>query len=122
MSKNPKVKIDPNLLKELEQAATGSHEVEAVFALRPPDPPQKYLKPEQTQSMVQNLLARVEQETAEAPQDINVFKYLGSFLVVASPVLIRKLMEQHEIASAMANRQPGSMKLSASDESSEQVR
>jgi ABC-type dipeptide/oligopeptide/nickel transport system permease component len=119
MSKNPKVKIDSNLLKELEQAATGSHEVEAVFALRPPDPPQKYLKPEQTQSMVQNLLARVEQETAEAPQDINVFKYLGSFLVVASANFVRKMLEQDEIASAMANRQPDSMELSALDRRAE---
>jgi hypothetical protein len=44
---------------------------------------------------------------------------LGSFLVVASADFVRKMLEQDEIASAMANRQPDSMELSALDRRAE---
>ena len=106
MSKGkPKPKIDPNLLRELEQTKTGDEPLEVVVALRPLDAKQAYLAPEQTQSIVKDLLARVEKETGEPPEDYNIFKYLGSFVVVASPVFIRELIKQDEIASAVPNRQ-----------------
>jgi hypothetical protein len=117
--RNPKVKIDANLLKELEQADKDNHELQVVFTLRPPNPEQKYLTAEQTQSIVKKLLAQVEGETGEAPRDSNVFKNLGSFVVVASANFIRKLLEQDEIASAIANRQPGSLELSSPDKNAE---
>ena len=103
-----KATTDQELLQQLEQAESGGHELQAVFALRPPDPSQKFLTPDQTLTMVENLLKRLQQETGEFPRDYNVFKNLGSFIVAASPTFINKLLEQEEIASAMANRQPGS--------------
>jgi hypothetical protein len=106
-TRNTKAKTDPELLRQLEQTASGGHEVQAVFVLRTPDSSQKVLTPDQTQAMVENLLRRLQQETGESPRDYNVFKNLGSFVVAASPTFIRRLLEQDEIASAMANRQPG---------------
>ena len=106
-TRNTKAKTDPELLRQLEQAKSGGTEVQAVFALRPPDSSQKFLTPDQTQVMVENLLRRLQQETGETPRDYNIFKNLGSFVVAASPTFIRKLLEQDEIASAVANRQPG---------------
>ena len=106
-TRNTKAKTDPELLRQLEQAKSGGNEVQAVFALRTPDSSQKFLTPDQTQAMVENLLRRLQQETGETPRDYNVFKNLGSFVVAASPTFISNLLEQDEIASAVANRQPG---------------
>jgi hypothetical protein len=103
-----KAKTDQELQQQLEQTASGRQEVQAVFVLRPPGSSQKFLTPDQTLTMVENLLHRLQQETGESPRDYNVFKNLGSFVVAASPAFINKLLEQDEIASAMANRQPGS--------------
>jgi hypothetical protein len=103
-----KAKTDQELQQQLEQTASGSHEVQAVFVLRPPGSSQKFLTPDQTLTMVENLLHRLQQETGESPRDYNVFKNLRSFVVAASPAFINKLLEQDEIASVMANRQPGS--------------
>jgi hypothetical protein len=113
---NPDVKIDPILLQQLDQVPARDGTIEAVFVLRPPDPAQAYLTPEQTQSMVKDLLAQVERQTGESPQRYNVFKNLGSFVVDASPQFIRAMLEQDGIASAAANRQPGSAKLGSGDQ------
>jgi hypothetical protein len=101
-------KIDPVLLEQLEQAQSSGDAVEAVFTLRPADASQPVPDPEQTLATVDDLLARVEEETGQAPQAHNVFEYFGSFVVRASPLFIADLLEQDEIASATANRQPGS--------------
>ncbi len=113
MSKDkPTATIDPALLKELKQAKAGDR-LEVVVALHPPDPKQAYVTPEQTQSIVEDLLARVGKTTGAKPLDYNIFKYLGSFVVVASPKFIRELVKQDEVASATLNRQPDGSDLSA---------
>jgi hypothetical protein len=80
--------------------------VQAGLVLRTPNPSQKVLTPAQTQAMVETLLRRLQQETGASPRDDNVFKHLGSFVVAASTTFSRNLLEEGEIASAMANRQP----------------
>ncbi len=107
-AKNPVAKMDPTLRQQLEHAQAGNQEVQAVFALRPPDAARKFIAPDQTEEMVERVLQRVQQETGESPRDYNVFKNLGSFVIAAPATFITKLLEQEEIASALANRQPTS--------------
>lgn len=107
-TRNLKAKTDPELLRQLEEATAGNDAVQAVFTLHPPDTSQKFIAPNQTETIVKRVLRRIQQETGESPQDLNVFKHLGSFVIAAPAAFVSKLLEQDEIASALANHQPGS--------------
>lgn len=97
--------IDPTLAAELAAAAADGRDVEAIFVLRVADPAQDFPDPETTQAQAELLVNRVTRATGETPRFFNVFKYLGSFLIVASPSFVRTLLEQEEVAAATANRQ-----------------
>jgi hypothetical protein len=97
-------KTHDELIRQLETAEAGNHGVEAVFSIHSPDPGQKFATPEQTESVVKKLIKRLEVETGESPEDYNIFKNLGTFAVAASPRFVRRIMDQSEIASALANR------------------
>lgn len=101
-------KTDPELLRQLDAARGDADLVQAVFSLRPGGTVRASLSPEETEATVARLLERVRRETGVAPRDCNVFRNLGAFVVAASARFVRALMEQEEIVSATANRQPGS--------------
>jgi len=63
---------------------------------------------EDTETIVKEVLSRVEQQCGTSVGDCNIFRNLGSFVVSAKPALLRELLGQPEIASAIANRQPES--------------
>jgi hypothetical protein len=100
-------KIDPALATELDAADAGDTMVEAVVRLHR-DATTGPLKPEVTESRAQELIQRVHQDVGADPQLVNVFRNLGSFVVVAVPGFIRHLISQPEVESAVANRRPGS--------------
>lgn len=99
-------KTDQELRRQLEQASNDGQEVQAVLALRQPEAAAQFLSPEQTQQVVEDLVTRVRMQTGEAPRDYHVFRNLGSFVVAAPPAVINHLVQQDEVASAVANRQP----------------
>ena len=101
------VKIDPELLRQLEAAVSSSAPVEAVFRLRPRDPAQAAVPPDEAEALVWEVIKRVERRSGVAVGDCHVFRNLGFFVVSAKPAFLRELLAQPEIASAMANRQPG---------------
>ena len=101
------VKIDPELLRQLDAVSTDAELVEAVFSLRPEEPSQLVTPPERTAELAQEVLERVQEQVGDSAAQTNVFVRLGSFAVSARPAFLRKLLAQPEIASAMANRQPG---------------
>jgi hypothetical protein len=98
-----RTKVDPELLRQLDEA--GDEPVGAVFHLRP-DPHQRALAPPEAETRARGLLRRVEQESGVTPQRVQVFRSLGSFAVSAAAPFVRKLLDQEEILSATANRQP----------------
>jgi hypothetical protein len=102
-----KQRVDPELTRQLEQGAATNGPVEAVFTLRCEKSAREFLSPEETVTLAQRLLKRVSEETREEPQAVNVFRNLGSFVVVAPSRFVRRLLDQAEISSAVANRQPG---------------
>jgi hypothetical protein len=109
---NTHAKIDQELRRQMTQAVSGNEIVQAVFTLKPPNAKEKSPKPDEVEKVVKELVKRVEHETGIEPEDLNVFKYLGSFVVEASLKFVAKLLEQKEIASAIANRQPESLVMS----------
>jgi hypothetical protein len=96
-------KTHDKLIRQIESAEAANEGVEAVFSIRSPDPSQQFATPEQTESVVKSLIQRLEVETGESPSDYNIFKNLGSFAVAASPRFMRRMLDQSEIASALAN-------------------
>jgi hypothetical protein len=97
-------KAHDELIRQIETAEAANEGVEAVFSIRSPDPARKFATPEQTESVVKSLIERLEVETGESPSDYNIFKNLGSFAVAASPRFMRRMLDQSEIESALANR------------------
>ena len=98
-------RMDPALSAQLDAAAADDQPVQAVIALRRDAGPAAGAQ--DVGAIAEDLLARVARETGCAPVDHNVFRNLGSFVVVAPPQFVRALLEQPEVEAAMANRQPG---------------
>ncbi|OFX27618.1 MAG: hypothetical protein A2Z07_11165 [Armatimonadetes bacterium RBG_16_67_12] len=103
------IKVDPELQRQLDQRAAGAGPVEAVFTLRQEKTTKRAASPGHIEAAVRRLLRRVEAQVGEAPQDFNVFRNLGAFVVVAPARFVSVLAAQVEIATATANRQPRSM-------------
>ena len=102
----PSPRIDPELRRQLDAARATGRPVAAVVRLRPEGDGDAILTPEQTQSRTAQLLERVERTVGLRAQAVNVFQYLGSFVVVAQPRFLVELLAQPEVLSAVANRQP----------------
>jgi hypothetical protein len=97
-------KADPELLRQLEDAEAADEPVEAVFVLgskdgAPPDP-------DRVEELALELVERAQQASGGTVEDMNTFRYMASFIARAKPRLIRQLLEEPEIASGVANRQP----------------
>jgi hypothetical protein len=105
VSDEPGAKVDPELLRQLDAASAAGSPVAAVIGLRPQGGGAA-LTPEQTERLSRQLLERTERSVGSGARAVNVFQYLGSFLVVAEPAFLLELLAQPEIRAAMANRQP----------------
>jgi hypothetical protein len=100
-------RTDPELIRQLNEAAVGTKPVEAVFMLRYEDPKVFAINPNHTEEVTHQVLERVKDEVGVDAQKLTVFGNLGSFVVAAPARFVRRLIEQPEIASATANRHTG---------------
>src|SRR5712691_3219915 len=98
-------KIDPELLRQLQDTAADAGTVEAVVSLCPNDPQQMVPAPERMEELVRQVLDRVKQRVGSKETRYNVFRNLGSFVVSANPKFVRELILQPEVATVAANRQ-----------------
>lgn len=107
MRHQQRAKLDPALSRQLNSASVPTAEaVEAVVFLRPLTANQVVVPPESIEPLVHELLDRVADHLGQSPKEFNVFRNLGSFAVSASKAFLRELLEQPEVASAVASR-PG---------------
>jgi hypothetical protein len=110
-SRRTKVKVDPELRRQLDEAAAAKPApVEAVLRLRTPVLRSSRPKGESAAGeMARELLARVAAETgvAESEYDFNVFPNLGYCVLSAPAGFVERVLSQPEIASASANRRRG---------------
>lgn len=101
-------KIDPELQTEL--AKEGSDCVQALITVRP-----KGLKfgkgaiPQQTTSLVEALIKRVEGQVGVSPNAVNIFRNIGSMAIAAPRAFLRELVHQPEVVKATSNRPKGEM-------------
>ncbi len=106
--KNNAVKTDPELLRQLETAAAGQELIQAVFTLRLPT--QRAVAPERVEKLTNEVLERVAIDVGPA-EKVNIFRNLGAFSIAARSPVIRALLKEPEIASAVANQQPHAMQI-----------
>jgi hypothetical protein len=100
--------VDPELLRQLKEAANHQRPVSAVFTLRGLQT-NATLSPTDTKAMVKEVVDRIARRTKTSPTDLNVFPNLQSFAIDAPADFIGTLLEQPEIDSAVANSQPEDM-------------
>jgi hypothetical protein len=96
-------RIDPELLRQLDEVGAGAAPVGAVVYLRPPKG-QAALSSDDLEQVTKTVLQRVAKNTGEKPDDFNLFKNLGMFAVVGRPAFLRELVKQPEVKSAVANK------------------
>lgn len=106
MSERKPAKVDPELARQIVQAEEARATVQAVIALRGPGGDRRHLSPEETEATVRRIVGRIAEEIRESPRALNVFRNIGSFVIEADAVFIRRLIDCTEVNSAMANRQP----------------
>lgn len=104
MGANKKRKTDPELLRQIDSGEANNDSIQAVFSLALPL--KKLLDPKQVEDATKQVLERAEKEVGSKPKDVNIFKNLGSFAVSADASFIRRIIDDPEIASAIANKQP----------------
>ncbi len=97
-------RIDPELSRLLSEAGDSEAKIAAVLHLRPPPDADVY-PPERLQTKVREVLSRVAQRVGKKEEASNVFRFLGSFVVVADAPFMHELLRQPEISAAVANNQ-----------------
>ena len=102
--KKKRTKTEPELLRQIESVGASSDSIQAVFSLDLPL--KKLLDPNVVEETTNQVLRRAEKELGHKPKGVSVFKNLGSFAVSADASFIRKIIDDPDIASAVASNQP----------------
>ncbi len=104
MGVNKRKKTDPELLRQINDVADNNDSIQAVFSLDLPM--KKLLDPRQVEETAYQVLDRAEKEAGSKPKDVNIFKNVGTFAVSADASFIRNIIDDPDISSAVANKQP----------------
>jgi hypothetical protein len=98
-----KATIDPKLARELAGAPAESP-VEAVFTLKTPAG-ESYRSATSAREAMTRMVEKASADAKVQPYRLTLFPNVQSFAVSGPPALVRKLAENAQVASAMANRQ-----------------
>ena len=101
--------VDPELERQLD-AADDDTPVQAVFTLKTPAG-EPYRSAASTKECVSKMIDAAATTAKGAPERLNVFPNLQSFTVAGKPSLVRSLMSNDQVASAMANQQPEDLQI-----------
>lgn len=94
MARRTGAKTDPALQRQLDAAKGTDRPVEAVLSLRPE---------KSTKSRADRAIERVQKEVGSKPAAVNVLENLDIVVIAAQEPFMRKLLEQPEFESAVAN-------------------
>jgi hypothetical protein len=99
-------KVDPLLIRQLQDAERDNAPVQAVLSVINPD---KLPLPsaEEIKRKVERLISETSGRMHEQPQHYRLFAHLGTFAVEATPKFLRALMSLDDVLFAVANKRPG---------------
>lgn len=97
-----KLKIDPRLLRALEDTTMAKGPVQAVITLgaRGCTSP---MAPAETEKMVNDIVDRAARECNSLPHKLVIFPNLQSFSIEADPILLRKILDEDRVNEATLN-------------------
>jgi hypothetical protein len=95
-------RIDPELLRQLDEAAASGDSVTAVVTLR--RTPGTAPDPAVVEQQVQHAVDRTIQITGERPGDVHVMGRLSVAYMSGTERFLREFVEQPEVVSAVANQ------------------
>ena len=101
-------KIDPELSRQLDQAALTNSPVQAVIKISPEESSQLVASPEHTTELANQIVNRISGKLGIQAERMTLFRNLGSFSISAAPQFVRELLDQPEVAGAIASRQANS--------------
>ena len=96
-------RIDPELIRQLEEARADADPVGAVLYLKPTSG-EVALASHELETVARKLMERVSQSTGQEPADYNLFRNLGMLAVKGGREFMSELINQPEIQSAIANK------------------
>jgi hypothetical protein len=97
-----KVPADPELRRQIEEAAGTGRPVGAVFTIQADlaDLPE----PDAVEAQIAALLDTVRAQTGQQPGEVQVFGNIGSFAVSAPAEFVARLVQQPEVVTASASQ------------------
>jgi hypothetical protein len=110
-----RIKIDPELLKQINTVAAGQEPIDAYLTLRPDDPAQVSASADRAEELTRQVLQRVAERVGSSANQVSVFSNLGIFAVSARPDFLLELLKQPELVSAAARRQQPEAKIPPRD-------
>jgi hypothetical protein len=101
MGTDKHARVDPELERQLGAVAADDSLIQAVVYLDTASQ-----DPDEIERMARALIETVSDKTASRPRAVNVMRYLGTVALEAPAPFIRALIDEPEVASAIANVQP----------------
>ena len=95
-------KVDEDLVTQIRECPDDA--VEAVIMLHSADPQEPAATPDEMDALVARLLEKARTASGHTADQVNVFRNMGSIAIAAKGKFLQALIEQPEVASAMANR------------------
>jgi hypothetical protein len=95
-------RVDPELTRQLDEAALDDRPIQAVVYLRSA----AMGSPEAITSMADEVLAAAKAKAGTEPSRVNVMRNLGTVALEAPASFVRALIDEDEVESALANVQP----------------
>jgi len=100
------VKTNELLAQQLQAAEAEGQPVQVWFRLKP-EGTQTVPSPERTDALARQIVDRAKSRSGKKVDSLNVQRQLGTFTVLADPVLVKEIMNQPEIDTVGATRVPG---------------
>ena len=105
LSSKLKARIAPDLKAALKGGETATDPFAVVYQLRGPAG-QAVPAAEGMEDLVARVLGKAAKAAKIEPQRQNIFRHLGSFVVMGDAGLHRELIKQPEVCAAVLNRSP----------------
>jgi hypothetical protein len=96
-------RTDPELIRQLDSARETGDLVQAVVRLH--QPAGRAPEPKQVEEQTRRAVHRAEAATGESPADVHVLGRLAVAYVSGPERFLRELLQQPEVATAVANSQ-----------------
>jgi hypothetical protein len=102
-AKHTPTRVDPELTRQLDEAAADDRPVQAVVYFRSGET----RGPEAVVKVADRVVKAARDKAGTEPGRVNVMRYIGTMAVEAPASFVRALLDDEDVESAIANVHPG---------------